>query len=125
MAVSLDIAALRARRPDGIDLTATQGDGLGCHAGKDAMRAAAHEDINLLTVLPAAREPGLQVLGRDGLWRRLRASSSPDAQYPALRARGTLRTLRHPQRTAVHLDARDERLDHESGHHRDRLDARG
>lgn len=34
-----------------------------------AMRAAAHEDINLLTVLPAAREPGLQVLGRDGLWR--------------------------------------------------------
>ncbi|MFM2051978.1 MAG: hypothetical protein RL456_15 [Pseudomonadota bacterium] len=34
-----------------------------------AMRAAAHEDINLLTVLPAATEPGLQVLGRDGLWR--------------------------------------------------------
>lgn len=41
MAVSLDITALRARRPEGIDLAATQGDGLGCHAGKDAMRAAA------------------------------------------------------------------------------------
>ncbi|HPY40492.1 MAG TPA: 2-oxoglutarate and iron-dependent oxygenase domain-containing protein, partial [Thiolinea sp.] len=27
-----------------------------------ALRAAAHEDINLLTVLPAANEPGLQVL---------------------------------------------------------------
>ena len=34
-----------------------------------ALRAAAHGDINLLTVLPAANEPGLQVLGRDGLWR--------------------------------------------------------
>ncbi|CAX25140.1 MAG: chlorophyllide a reductase subunit Y [Methylorubrum extorquens] len=41
MTVSLDITALRARRPEGIDLAATQGDGLGCHAGKDAMRAAA------------------------------------------------------------------------------------
>ncbi|HSG90119.1 MAG TPA: 2OG-Fe(II) oxygenase family protein [Pseudomonadales bacterium] len=34
----------------------------------DAIRAAAHEDINLLTILPAASEPGLQVLGRDGRW---------------------------------------------------------
>ncbi|BCL72678.1 oxidoreductase [Vibrio nigripulchritudo] len=33
-----------------------------------AIRAAAHEDINLLTVLPAANEPGLQVLGKDGSW---------------------------------------------------------
>ena len=33
-----------------------------------AIRAAAHEDINLLTVLPAANEPGLQVLGKDGQW---------------------------------------------------------
>lgn len=33
-----------------------------------AIRAAAHEDINLLTVLPAANEPGLQVKGRDGEW---------------------------------------------------------
>lgn len=33
-----------------------------------AVRAAAHEDINLLTVLPAANEPGLEVRGRDGGW---------------------------------------------------------
>ncbi|MCY9843608.1 isopenicillin N synthase family dioxygenase [Vibrio caribbeanicus] len=33
-----------------------------------AIRAAAHEDINLLTVLPASNEPGLQVKGRDGQW---------------------------------------------------------
>lgn len=33
-----------------------------------AMRAAPHEDINLITVLPAADAPGLQVLGRDGRW---------------------------------------------------------
>lgn len=34
----------------------------------DAVRAAAHEDINLLTLLPVSAEPGLQVLGRDGRW---------------------------------------------------------
>ena len=34
----------------------------------DAIRAAAHEDINLLTVLPAANEPGLQVKGKNGSW---------------------------------------------------------
>jgi len=33
-----------------------------------AIRAAAHEDINLLTVLPAANEPGLQVKAKDGSW---------------------------------------------------------
>ncbi|MGF1770581.1 isopenicillin N synthase family oxygenase [Enterovibrio makurazakiensis] len=33
-----------------------------------AIRAAAHEDINLLTILPAANEPGLQVKGKDGDW---------------------------------------------------------
>lgn len=33
-----------------------------------AVRAAAHGDINLLTILPAANEPGLQVLGKDGDW---------------------------------------------------------
>lgn len=31
-------------------------------------RAAAHTDINLLTILPAATEPGLQVLGQDKAW---------------------------------------------------------
>ena len=33
-----------------------------------AVRAAAHEDINLLTVLPGSHEPGLQVLDTSGRW---------------------------------------------------------
>ncbi|WP_397533102.1 2OG-Fe(II) oxygenase family protein [Roseateles sp.] len=33
-----------------------------------SLRAAPHGDINLLTILPAANEPGLQVLGTDGQW---------------------------------------------------------
>lgn len=33
-----------------------------------AVRAAAHEDINLLTVLPASDQPGLELLGADGAW---------------------------------------------------------
>jgi isopenicillin N synthase-like dioxygenase len=34
----------------------------------DAIRSAAHEDINLITLLPAATEPGLQVIGSNGQW---------------------------------------------------------
>ena len=34
----------------------------------DAIRAGAHEDINLITLLPAANEPGLQVKATDGRW---------------------------------------------------------
>jgi isopenicillin N synthase-like dioxygenase len=34
----------------------------------DAVRSAAHEDINLITLLIGASYPGLQVLGRDGSW---------------------------------------------------------
>jgi len=33
-----------------------------------AIRAAAHEDINLLTILPASNEPGLQVQCQDKSW---------------------------------------------------------
>ncbi len=33
-----------------------------------SLRAAAHGDINLLTILPAANEPGLQVQAKDGAW---------------------------------------------------------
>ncbi|WP_338846532.1 2OG-Fe(II) oxygenase family protein [Massilia sp. W12] len=33
-----------------------------------AVRAAAHGDINLLTILPAATQAGLQVVGKDGEW---------------------------------------------------------
>lgn len=38
------------------------------HEEAGAVRAAAHGDINLLTILPAATEPGLQVLGKDEAW---------------------------------------------------------
>jgi isopenicillin N synthase-like dioxygenase len=33
-----------------------------------AVRAAAHEDINLLTVLPASDQPGLELLDTNGMW---------------------------------------------------------
>lgn len=33
-----------------------------------AVWAAAHEDINLMTLLPEATDPGLQLLRRDGTW---------------------------------------------------------
>lgn len=33
-----------------------------------ALRAAAHEDINLLTVLPVSTRPGLELLTREGEW---------------------------------------------------------
>ncbi len=33
-----------------------------------AIRAAAHEDINLITLLPGATASGLELLGRDGEW---------------------------------------------------------
>jgi isopenicillin N synthase-like dioxygenase len=38
----------------------------GTEAG--AVRAAAHEDINLITLLPASTKPGLELLARDGTW---------------------------------------------------------
>ncbi|MFD0938787.1 nitrogenase component 1, partial [Methylobacterium trifolii] len=64
MAVSLDITDLRARpRPaaptappaPAINLEATKGDGLGCHSGKDAMRAAA-EAAGMSETLAQLRE---------------------------------------------------------------------
>ncbi len=36
-----------------------------------AMRAAPHEDINLITLLPAAQEPGLEVQDNLGHWHRV------------------------------------------------------
>lgn len=33
-----------------------------------ALRAAAHEDINILTVLPASDEPGLEAMDLQGVW---------------------------------------------------------
>ncbi len=56
MAVSLDIAALRGRQAaPSIDVAATKGDGLGCHAGKDAMREAA-EAAGMSEALAQLRE---------------------------------------------------------------------
>ena len=37
-------------------------------AGAGSTRAAAHEDINLITLLPAPSESGLELLDRDGRW---------------------------------------------------------
>ena len=41
-----------------------------------AVRAAQHEDINLIPVLPASTRPGLQILTRDGEW--LPVTTPPD-----------------------------------------------
>ncbi len=38
-----------------------------------AVRAGAHEDINVITLLLGADEPGLQLLDRDGSWRDVNA----------------------------------------------------
>jgi isopenicillin N synthase-like dioxygenase len=38
-----------------------------------AVRAAAHEDINLITLLVSASAAGLELLGRDGAWRAIEA----------------------------------------------------
>ena len=35
---------------------------------ENAVRAAAHEDINMITLLPVAEQPGLQVRDNDGAW---------------------------------------------------------
>lgn len=37
-------------------------------AGTGAIRAGAHEDINLITLLLGAEEAGLELLGKDGRW---------------------------------------------------------
>jgi isopenicillin N synthase-like dioxygenase len=37
-------------------------------AGYTGVRSAAHEDINLITLMVAAGEPGLEILRRDGSW---------------------------------------------------------
>jgi len=41
-----------------------------------AVRAAAHEDINLMTILPSSTRPGLELLTRDGEW--LAVETPPD-----------------------------------------------
>ena len=41
---------------------------VGAVVPKGAVRAAQHEDINLITVLPVSTEPGLELLTLDGEW---------------------------------------------------------
>jgi isopenicillin N synthase-like dioxygenase len=41
---------------------------LSADAPKNAVRAAAHEDINLITVMVGATSSGLELLDRDGKW---------------------------------------------------------
>lgn len=36
-----------------------------------AIRAAGHEDINLLTILPSATQPGLEILDLEGNWHKI------------------------------------------------------
>lgn len=50
---------------------------IGAEADPNAVRSAAHEDINLLTILVAARGAGLELLDRDGTWLPVR--SEPNA----------------------------------------------
>ena len=42
-------------------------------AGSAGVRAGAHEDINVITLLLGADEAGLQLLGRDGAWLEIEA----------------------------------------------------
>lgn len=42
---------------------------------EDAVRAAPHEDINLITLLPAATAPGLEVLDTQGRWHAVSCDS--------------------------------------------------
>ncbi len=48
----------------------------GLTAPKDAVRAEAHEDINVITLLLGAEEAGLQLLDKSGTWRAV--SPPPD-----------------------------------------------
>jgi isopenicillin N synthase-like dioxygenase len=44
---------------------------VGADAAPGAVRATAHEDINFITLLPAATDDGLQLRDRDGRWCRV------------------------------------------------------
>lgn len=64
-----------------------------------AVRAAAHEDFGLITILPAATESGLQVLDKQGRWHEV--SVDPDTLI--INAGGTLQEAsNHYFRSTVH-----------------------
>jgi isopenicillin N synthase-like dioxygenase len=79
-----------------------------------AVRAAAHEDINLLTVLPAADERGLQLLSRTGRW--IDVPSDPGALIVNVgdmlqeASRGYYRSTTHRVVNPTGDDARRSRL---------------
>ena len=59
-----------------------------------SLRAAAHGDINLLTILPAANEPGLQVQDKQGEWLDVPCDfRHPGGQYRRHAARSVRRLL--------------------------------
>jgi isopenicillin N synthase-like dioxygenase len=64
-----------------------------------AVRAAAHEDIDLLTVLPASEEPGLELLGLDGAWHTVPSDTDTIAVNAGdmlqLATRGYIPSTRH------------------------------
>lgn len=47
---------------------------LGADAPKNSVRSAAHEDINLITVMVGATSSGLELLDRDGQWLRVQTN---------------------------------------------------
>ena len=75
-----------------------------------AVRAAAHEDINLLTVLPAANEPGLQVRDLAGNWHDVPCDFGSLAincrRHAAVGQRGVL-PVDHPPGDEPHRRERD------------------
>ena len=56
--LNLDVSLLRVLNYPPLDGSEVPG----------AVRAAAHEDINILTILPAANQPGLEVRDNAGIW---------------------------------------------------------
>ena len=77
----------------------------------DAVRAAEHEDINLITLLMGASAEGLQVLGKEGKW----IAASPDANQIVInvgdmlqrltnnRLKSTTHRVVNPPREKMHL----------------------
>jgi isopenicillin N synthase-like dioxygenase len=67
LAVPADFFAARLTRRNSV-LRLLHYPPVAADADPGSTRSAAHEDINLLTLLPAPRGPGLEILDRDGAW---------------------------------------------------------
>ena len=79
-----------------------------------AVRAAAHEDINLITLLLAATAPGLQVRDRDGRWRDVPADQGSvvvnSGDMLAMTSGGYFRSTTHRVVNPAGDEARRSRL---------------